>query len=82
MNIPFGNIIGMGADNCSTMMGGKTGLKARFLEADPNIFVWAASAIACTYVPRRRLKSYPIALSNLFTTFIIISHITPKARTH
>lgn len=36
-NIPLANVIGLGADNCSVMMGNLNGVKALFREINPNI---------------------------------------------
>lgn len=42
-DIPFENIIGFGADNCSVMMGHLTAMKALFKSVNPNIVI-----IGCT----------------------------------
>lgn len=39
LEVPLENLVGYGADNASNMMGGKSGLKALFLQANPHIFV-------------------------------------------
>ena len=44
-NIPMNNIIGLGCDNCATMMGGSNGFKAYMLKDLPSLFV-----LGCTYV--------------------------------
>ena len=38
-NIPINNIIGLGSDNCATMIGGSNGFKAHMLKDLPSFFV-------------------------------------------
>ena len=60
-NIPISNIIGLGCDNCATMMGGSNGFKAHMLKDLPSLFVLGCichSFALCANHAAERLPSW------------------------
>ena len=60
-NIPINNIIGLGCDNCATMMGGLNGFKAHMLKDLSSLFVlgWICHPFAlCANHASERLSSW------------------------
>ena len=61
MNIPLTNIIGFGSDNCSTMMGIKSGFQALLKQDVPSVFVMGCvchSFALCSSHAVKNLPSY------------------------
>ena len=50
-NIPFENIVGFGSDNCSSMMGQKSGFEKSLKDDIPSVFVMGLFVIRWLFVP-------------------------------
>lgn len=63
-DIPVKNLVGYGADNASTMMGSTSGLKAKFKEVVPRIFVFGCICHSLALCSSHAAKLIPDSIEN------------------